>query len=265
YSPSFGASASAEPGAPSTTADGEPSWPASVSSSRVTFLTVSPDASTTTSTSAMPATPYTNFSDTRYPTSRTPPSPESTTLLPPCRGGRLPCSTTTLDAPVRPTSPGAMPRSASVRVSTGFFLAAMMPLNEGYRGSLIVSQTLTTAGVPAVTTSYPSSVCRSIVSVDPSTVSLRAPVSAAMPSRSASMCGITWTRPSVDSAPHSTRSGDSWASAAASTRDVASAHEPCSAASETWTAESGPIDRALRIDSVAPSGPIVSTTTSPPC
>jgi len=31
-------------------------------------------------------------------------------------------------------------------VSTGFFLAAMIPLNEGYRGSLIFSTTLITAG-----------------------------------------------------------------------------------------------------------------------
>ncbi len=67
----------------------------------------------------------------------------------------------------------------------------MMPLNDGYRGSLMVSHTETMAGVEPVTTSYPSSVWRSTVSVEPSTVSLRAPVRAAMPSRSAIMCGIT--------------------------------------------------------------------------
>ena len=46
---------------------------------------------------------------------------------------------------------------------------------------------------------------------------------------------------------------------------MASAHEPCSASSTTWTALSGPIDSALRIDSAARSGPIVRTVTSPPC
>ena len=58
-------------------------------------------------------------------------------------------------------------------------------------------------------------------------------VSAAMPRRSASMCGITWTRPSVDSAPHRIRSAPSVRSAAASTFDVATAHEPCRASSLT--------------------------------
>ena len=53
--------------------------------------------------------------------------------------------------------------------------------------------------------------------------------------------------------------------AAASTFEVATAHEPCSASSVTWTALSGPMESALRIDSVAPAGPMVSTVTSPPC
>ena len=34
-------------------------------------------------------------------------------------------------APAAPTSEGSMPRSATVRVSTGFDLAAMIPLKEG--------------------------------------------------------------------------------------------------------------------------------------
>src|SRR5438309_816703 len=42
-----------------------------------------------------------------------------------------------------------MPRSARDSVCTGFFFAAMMPFSEGYRGSLIVSHTDTTAvGLP---------------------------------------------------------------------------------------------------------------------
>ena len=39
-----------------------------------------------------------------------------------------------------------MPRSATVSVSTGFDLAAMIPLNEGYRGSTTPAVTVTTAG-----------------------------------------------------------------------------------------------------------------------
>ncbi len=48
-----------------------------------------------------------------------------------------------------------------MRVSTGFFLAAMIPLNDGYRGSLIFSVTLTTAGRFASRWVMPSSVSRS--------------------------------------------------------------------------------------------------------
>ena len=48
--------------------------------------------------------------------------------------------------PPSPTSSASTPRSASVSVSTGFFLAAMIPLNDGYRGSLIFSTTLTPRG-----------------------------------------------------------------------------------------------------------------------
>ena len=60
------------------------------------------------------------------------------------------------------------------------------------------------------------------------------------------------------------RSASSVFTAAASTFEVANAHEPCSASSTTWTALSGPIDRALRIDSLARSGPMVRMVTSPP-
>jgi hypothetical protein len=99
-----------------------------------------------------------------------------------------------------------MPRSASDKVRTGFFLAAMIPLNEGYRGSLMVSQVETIAGSGASTAQYPPSVCRSIFATPPSTVSLRAPDSCAMPSRSLSSAGITLICASVASAPHRIRS-----------------------------------------------------------
>ena len=39
-----------------------------------------------------------------------------------------------------------MPASAQLMTCMGFFFAAMMPLNDGYRGSLIFSTTLITAG-----------------------------------------------------------------------------------------------------------------------
>ncbi len=61
-------------------------------------------------------------------------------------------STTTLRAPC-PTWSADTPASAGGTVSIGFFLAAMMPLNDGYRGSLIFSTTLITAGRLASTVS----------------------------------------------------------------------------------------------------------------
>ena len=85
-----------------------------------------------------------------------------------------------------------------------------------------------------------------------------------MPSRSASSAGITLICASVASAPHRIRSNSSCPSAAASTADVWIASDPWIASSETCTALSAPIDSALRIASVAVSGPTVSTVTSPP-
>jgi len=73
-----------------------------------------------------------------------------------------------------PTSARSIPASASDNVATGFFFAAMIPLNDGYRGSLIFSFTLTTAGRSACRTVTPSSVSRSTVTAAPSTVTLRA-------------------------------------------------------------------------------------------
>src|SRR3954452_126212 len=95
-------------------------------------------------------------------------------------------------------------------------------------------------------------------------VSLRAPDSCGMPSRSLSSAGITDICESVASAPHRTRSYSSCPSAAAITAEVAIASEPWIASSATCTALSAPIDSALRIASVAESGPTVSTVTSPP-
>ena len=80
-----------------------------------------------------------------------------------------------------------------------------------------------------------------------------------------SIAGTAPTRPSVASLPASTRSTDSTVpTALASAFAVWTASEPCSASSERWIALSAPIDSALRIASVARSGPIDATVTSPP-
>ena len=74
-------------------------------------------------------------------------------------------STTDVSAPAAPTCDASSPASASDSVVTFFFFAAMIPLNDGYRGSLIFSPTLTTAGSSADSITTPSSVSRRTVSV----------------------------------------------------------------------------------------------------
>src|SRR5690606_20152410 len=74
---------------------------------------------------------HTNFLDARNSTSLMPPSPSSVTISPAVRGGRGVVDRTLVQALSRPTSPASMPRSARLHCSTGFFLAAMMPLNDG--------------------------------------------------------------------------------------------------------------------------------------
>jgi len=64
-----------------------------------------------------------------------------------------------------------MPRSAIPQVATGFFFADMIPLNEGYRGSLIWSVTLTRAGSEDVMVWVEASPSRRIVTTEPSTES----------------------------------------------------------------------------------------------
>ena len=86
-------------------------------------------------------------------------------------------------------------------MDTGFFFAAMMPLKDGKRGSLIFSVTLTTAGRVASRWKTPSSVSRSPLMVVPSTVSLRSCVTCGRPRYSARIAGTTPQRPSVASLP----------------------------------------------------------------
>src|ERR1019366_956968 len=77
--------------------------------------------------------------------------PSSVMTVPPSRGGRGVTVVTTDHEFAPPASPAEIPRSASVRVSTGFFLAAMSPLKFGYRASAICSVTETRAGRVALT------------------------------------------------------------------------------------------------------------------
>ncbi len=164
----------------------------------------------------------------------------------------------------RPTSSGSTPISASVNTVTSFFLAAMMPLKDGKRGSLIFSCTLTTAGSVASRVKAPSSVSRSPVIVPFSTDSLRMWVSCGRPRYSAMMAGTAPPVPSVAWLPAITSSVPSMVpSARASAHPVWTTSEPCMPSSLRCTALSAPIDRALRIASVARSGPAVNTVTEP--
>src|SRR6266702_2595170 len=97
--------------------------------------------------------PQMNFCAARNSAALTPPSPSSLTTMPASRGGLCAKLTTSVAAAPRPTWAGSSPASATLSTSTGFFLAAMIPLNDGYRGSLIFSTTLTTAGRLASTLS----------------------------------------------------------------------------------------------------------------
>src|SRR5437016_10101214 len=84
------------------------------------------------------------------------------------------------------------------------------------------------------------------------------------PSSSAIAPGTVPVEPSVDSTPAITRSNPVFLIAAASTRAVTSASAPCSESSEMRTPLCAPIDSARRNASIADSGPIDTTVTSPP-
>src|ERR1700735_5147000 len=87
-----------------------------------------------------------NLAVTRNSATLLPPSPSSLTTVPAWRGGRSAKSTTSVDAFPKPTRLVSIPASAQDSTCSGFFFAAMIPLNDGYRGSLIFSTTLITAG-----------------------------------------------------------------------------------------------------------------------
>ena len=106
--------------------------------------------------------------------------------------------------------------------------------------------------------STPLSVMRAISTLEfaASTLTDPAKVSCAQPRRSASMAGTTLIRASVDSVPQKTKSKPPLEITSANTFDVAIASEPARAASATRTPLSAPMDKPLRIASVARSGPI---------
>src|SRR6478672_4655132 len=146
------------------------------------------------------------FWATRYSATFVPPSPSSVTFSPAVFGG-LGVDTMTLEpALATPTSSASTPISASVNVVTSFFLAAMMPLKDGKRGSLIFSLTETTAGSGASTVKTPSSVSRSPVTLPPSTDTLRRWVNWGRPRYSAITAGTAPPTPSVASLPAMTSS-----------------------------------------------------------
>jgi hypothetical protein len=121
-----------------------------------------------------------------------------------------------------------------------------MPLKEGYRASSVRSVTLTTTGIRASIRCTAVSLSRLIRTVDPSTVTDEAWVSAGRPSRSATNVGTTPPPPSVEAMPNSTMSASSLPMAAASTADVANTSDPAMASSCTCTASPTPICIALR-------------------
>src|SRR5439155_1204669 len=72
--------------------------------------------------------------------------PSSSIVFESPRGGGEPTATTVVRDPFSPTRSASAPSSARVTVSCVFFFAPMIPLSDGYRGSLIASETATTAG-----------------------------------------------------------------------------------------------------------------------
>ena len=155
-----------------------------------------------------------------------------------------------------------------------FFFAAIMPLKDGYRGSLIFSTTETTTGNCPNISSTPASVTRVMTTflAAGSTVTADAKVSCAQLRRSAIIAGTTLMRASVDSVPQITTSNSPFKITLANTFDVVSASAPTSFGSLIKIALFAPIDSAFRTASVARSGPIEITVTVfaapssfPPC
>src|SRR6266481_958678 len=165
---------------------------------------------------------------------------------------------------VSPGSPRSMPRSPSPTCLISFERAAMMPFSDAYRGSAMPAVTVMSAGVEASTTWYPSAVWRWTLIVVPSSSTFFTIVSCGRPSSSASIGGTIPVLPSYDSVAQMMRSGCSGLIAAASARAVRRTSAPASCSSVMSTPRSSPIDRPLRMASLARSGPIDTRMTSQP-
>src|SRR6478735_1956668 len=120
-----------------------------------------------------------------------PASPSSVMMVPAVRGGRASAVSTAVQEPDLPTWAASTPMSARLKVVMVFFLAAIMPLKFGYRGSLIWSVTETTAGSVASMVSAWVSPSRRAVSLPASSSRDAAKVTCGRPSRSASCAGTS--------------------------------------------------------------------------
>ena len=154
-------------------------------------------------------------------------------ISPASRSGAGSIETISWRPPAHPTVLVSIPRSARVNSSTGFDFAAMIPLNEGYRGSTTPAVTDTRAGSGQSTSSYPSSVCLFTATYPLSTVTSFAKVTDGRPSNSATCSGTVPVYPSEDSVAARTRSGSVLCIAAARTLAVLKASEPDKASSLT--------------------------------
>src|ERR1700722_4438080 len=141
---------------------------------------------------------------TRKSASADPPSPSPFTICPAARAGRRTADSTALRAPPGPTSDASTPRSARLHVCTGFFFAAIIPLNDGYRASPVRSVTDTNAGNRADTVSDDKSESRRISTSSPVTDNRPAYVTAGTPSRPASNAGPPPLPPPVAAPPPAT-------------------------------------------------------------
>ena len=214
----------------------------------------------------------TNFLDARNSARslRRRPSPSSLTTVPACRGGAASKTRPRSTQPPRPTSPASTPRSASDSVSDRLLLRRHDPLerrvarlvdlldhaHHGRRRRL--DHLVAVVGQPLDRHAWPS-VDRDLLGegqlrqAQPLGQHRRAPRSSARrrtPSPSSTRSNPTGRLPRSPW-PGPTRSPARPSRAAPS--------------SITWIALSAPIDSALRTVSVAASGPMHRTVTSPPC
>src|SRR5882762_7088421 len=167
--------------------------------------------------------------------------------------------------PPSPTSPGATARSSNDSTSIGFAAACLMLRKDAYRGVLIPSWIVSTAGHSiCISCSTPPSSSRRNTALLPPAVYARCVRTAACgQSRKAAVAipvdANAW---SDDCTPANSMSGFSLRATAARSRATAIESEPSIASSHTRIALSAPLARHLRRDSSASAAPTHTTTTS---